>query len=202
MPPDPEHFRHLAGGIACEAKSRFARSVPELNDNIAYLEELAKWRSDRDDFFANHYATPLSDEAIARFAGIRYFEPDPALVFKGSLDGMDSRIEIESSTGSTSQYPAAGTVDLPFPRGSSELWLLHGEDGEFFLPFRDVTSGLTTYSGGRYVVVTKAGGNVVTVDFNRATNPYCAFDPDFSCPLPPPGNSLPFAVAAGEMDYR
>ena len=52
--------------------------MPELDDTSSYLEELAKWRSDRDDFFANHYATPLSDEAIARFTGIRYFEPDPA----------------------------------------------------------------------------------------------------------------------------
>jgi uncharacterized protein (DUF1684 family) len=202
VPPDPEYFRHLAGGVAYRARCRFARSMPELNDTSSYLEELAKWRSDRDDFLANHYATPLADEAIVRFTGIRYFEPDPALVFDGCLVEMDSRIEIESSTGSTSQYPAAGTVDLPLSGGSSELWVLHGEDGELFLPFRDATSGMATYSGGRYVVVTTAEGSVITVDFNRATNPYCAYDPDFSCPLPPAGNRLMFAIEAGEMDYR
>ena len=172
MPPVPEHFRHLAGGIACEAKSRFARSVPELNDNIAYLEELAKWRSDRDDFFANHYATPLSDEAIARFAGIRYFEPDPALVFETGLELADSRILIESSTGQKSEYPVAGTVRVPFANGAFELQVLRGEEDDFFIPFRDATSGVTTYSGGRYLGVERGSDNLARIDFNKTINPY------------------------------
>ncbi|MBT8197021.1 MAG: DUF1684 domain-containing protein, partial [Acidimicrobiia bacterium] len=39
------------------------------------------------------------------------------------------------------------------------------------------------------------------VDFNRAINPYCAYDPDFSCPLPPATNWLPFPIEAGELDF-
>ncbi|MCP4968443.1 MAG: DUF1684 domain-containing protein [bacterium] len=176
--------------------------MPEPIDHTTYLRALAKWRSDRDDYFANHYATPLSDEAIARFAGIRYFEPDPGLVFETVLEPGESRILIESSTGHRSEYPAAGSVRVPFADVAFQLQVLRGEDDDLFIPFRDATAGVTTYSGGRYVGVESRSGDTVSIDFNKSINPYCAYDQEFSCPLPPPENWFPFAVAAGEMDYR
>jgi len=50
------------------------------------------------------------------------------------------------------------------------------------------------------VTVTEPGQALV--DFNRAINPYCAYDEEFSCPLPPAENWLSFPIPAGEMDYR
>lgn len=167
-----------------------------------YLEEIRKWRADRDAFFVGHYATPLADDVIERFTGIQYFDPDPALLFDTVLEPADILIAIESSTGHTSEYPAAGTVCVPFPGGTMKLRVLCGEEDDLFIPFRDATSGDTTYSGGRYVAVERHHGDRVTIDFNKAINPYCAYDPDFSCPLPPAENRLLFSVAAGEMDYR
>ncbi len=171
-------------------------------DPSRYTAELAKWRIERDEFFVGHYATPLSDDAIERFTGIRYFDQDPRLVFETLLESADIRIAIESSTGNTSEYPTAGTVCVPFVGGTVELHVLRGEDDDLFIPFRDATSGDTSYSGGRYVAVQRGDGDAVTIDFNKAINPYCAYDPDFSCPLPPAENRLSFSVAAGEMDYR
>ena len=170
-------------------------------DTGNYLDELARWRADRDDFFANHYATPLSDEVIAAFTGIRYFPPDPSLVFELGLQPLEVPIAIEASTGTTSDYPAAGKVTVPFAAGPVDLWVLSGEEGEHFVPFRDATSGVSTYSGGRYLALDHVGERRLTLDFNKATNPYCAYDPDFSCPLPPPENRLGFPVEAGELDY-
>ncbi len=172
-----------------------------ISDIPNYLDDLAEWRAQRDDFFANHYATPLSDQVIADFSGIRYFAPDPALVFEVHLETAPSRISVESSTGAISEYPGAGKVVVPFFAGSVELRLLRGEEDEYFIPFRDETSGVTTYSGGRYLALDDASDGRITVDFNKATNPYCAYDPDFSCPLPPPENRLGFPVEAGELDY-
>ena len=170
-------------------------------DAATYLNDLAKWRAERDSFFANHYATPLSDEAISVFSGLRYFPVDPNVVFEGDLEPVALNIGIESSTGITSEYPAAGKMTVPFPAGTVELWVLWGEGDTLFVPFRDATSGVSTYSGGRYVAVEKCGDGAARVDFNKATNPYCAYDPDFSCPLPPRENRLAFPVAAGELDY-
>ena len=165
-----------------------------------YTAALQKWRAERDHFMARHYATPLSDDDIVAFDGLRYFSPDPALVFPVDLESKDGQVAIESSSGSVSDYSGAGTVVVPFAAGHVTMQVLHGEEGDLFIPFRDQTCGESTYNGGRYVGVERTDVGFV-VDFNKATNPYCAYDPDFSCPLPPPENRLPFAVEAGELDY-
>lgn len=167
-----------------------------------YLDGLARWRADRDDFFASHYASPLADEVMAEFAGLRYFPPDFELVFEVDLESAPSSVDIESSTGTSMDYPGAGGVTVSFPVGAVTMSVLNGEDDDLFIPFRDATSGVSTYRGGRYVGVERGPEDRFTVDFNKAINPYCAYDPEFSCPLPPASNCLEFPIAAGELDYR
>jgi uncharacterized protein (DUF1684 family) len=66
--------------------------------------------------------------------------------------------------------------------------------------FRDATSGKETYGGGRYLELEPAdlADNRAILDFNKAFNPYCAYNPNFACPLPPAENTLPMAIKAGE----
>jgi len=73
-----------------------------------------------------------------------------------------------------------------------------GEDEVFFV-FRDQTSGRQSYGAGRFLKTGPAVDGRIVLDFNRATNPPCAFTSFATCPLPPPENWLPFAVMAGEM---
>lgn len=69
----------------------------------------------------------------------------------------------------------------------------------FFLIFADSTNGKSTYPSGRFLVVDPPDDDGSTfIDFNRAYNPPCSFSPYATCPLPPPQNTLPFAVTAGE----
>jgi hypothetical protein len=76
--------------------------------------------------------------------------------------------------------------------------------GGVFLPFRDATSGLHTYGGGRYLLDTAKGadlghtGNLVVLDFNFAYHPSCVYSPRWSCPLPPAENTIALRVEAGE----
>lgn len=165
-----------------------------------YTTELQRWRDERNHFMAHHYATPLSDDDIAVFNGLRYFPADPAMVFPADLDPEETKVAIEASTGAVSDYAGAGTVAIRFPIGRVAMQVLRGEEDDLFIPFRDRTCGKSTYSGGRYVGVERTADGFI-VDFNKAINPYCAYDPDFSCPLPPPENRLHFAVEAGELDY-
>jgi hypothetical protein len=67
--------------------------------------------------------------------------------------------------------------------------------------FRDATSAGTTYGAGRYMYTPLPKNGRVTLDFNLAINPPCAFTDFATCPLPPPGNRLSVAIEAGEMDY-
>jgi uncharacterized protein (DUF1684 family) len=75
--------------------------------------------------------------------------------------------------------------------------------GTLFLPFADETSAKETYGAGRYLELKKTpGATSVTLDFNAAYNPYCAYADNFSCPFPPKQNFLKTAVRAGEKKYH
>jgi len=39
------------------------------------------------------------------------------------------------------------------------------------------------------------------IDLNYAYNPYCAYNPDWSCPLPPAENWLKVPIRAGEKNF-
>lgn len=75
-----------------------------------------------------------------------------------------------------------------------------GADG-VLLVFRDQGSGRETYGGGRFLHCPPPENGAILLDFNRAYNPPCAFTPFATCPLPPPENWLPLAIAAGERKW-
>jgi uncharacterized protein (DUF1684 family) len=85
--------------------------------------------------------------------------------------------------------------------------LLNSEDykDNFFIPFTDLSSGKTSYGGGRYIDFVTSDispdGSLV-IDFNKAYNPYCAFREGYSCPIPPSENDLPVEIMAGEMTFN
>lgn len=74
-------------------------------------------------------------------------------------------------------------------------------DGDTFVPFRDATNGVDTYEGGRYVGLADGPGSAVSIDFNRARNPWCVYDEEFICPLPPIENWIAARIPAGEKMY-
>ncbi len=71
-----------------------------------------------------------------------------------------------------------------------------------FLPFTDETTGKESYSGGRYIDLSKPKGNKLTIDFNKAYNPYCAYNEKYSCPIPPAENHLKIEIKAGVKKYH
>ena len=71
-----------------------------------------------------------------------------------------------------------------------------------FLPFLDETNGETTYGGGRYIETRIPEGDVLTIDFNKAFNPYCAYNEKYSCPIVPRENYLRIAITAGVKKYK
>jgi len=75
------------------------------------------------------------------------------------------------------------------------------EGTQLFFVFRDKTAGRTTYGSGRFLYSDLAKDGKVTLDFNKAYNPPCAFTPFATCPLPIPENRLPVAIEAGELSY-
>ena len=72
-----------------------------------------------------------------------------------------------------------------------------------FMPFWDDTNGFESYGGGRYLEISRKAVDArsLTLDFNKAYNPWCAYSDEYSCPIPPPENRLAFSVLAGEAAF-
>jgi len=106
-------------------------------------------------------------------------------------------LKIQDTTGRTRTRQAPGHVT--FRLNGETLRLEPVVTGsELFFMFKDRTSGRETYGAGRYL---ESKNGKVLLDFNKACNPYCAFNPYSSCPIPPRQNTLTARVEAGEK-YR
>ena len=73
-----------------------------------------------------------------------------------------------------------------------------------FIPFKDETNGIATYGGGRYLDIDASEiiDGMLSLDFNKAYNPYCAYASGFKCPIPPRSNHLKLKIKAGEKNFR
>lgn len=76
------------------------------------------------------------------------------------------------------------------------------EKNKLFIPFTDLTNGKETYGGGRYLDLDIPTGKNVTLDFNMAYNPFCAYNEEYSCPIPPKENHLALEVKAGMKKFK
>lgn len=109
--------------------------------------------------------------------------------------------EIDSVGGIRQQLTSLGVAEFRLDGRDLRLDALEDPDGLFFV-FKDETARTDTYPGGRFLYAPPPSGGRVTLDFNRAENPPCAFTPYATCPLAPRGNWLPAAVPAGEKRYH
>jgi uncharacterized protein (DUF1684 family) len=143
--------------------------------------------------------------ALKQFAGIELFPLDTAWRRSGRFERYTPahKIPIVDVTGAVEDYPSPGAVVFEAGGSTQRLDVLEDTTArDYWILFRDATSGRETYGAGRYlhVPLPDADGNVV-VDFNRAYNPPCAFTAYATCPLPPRQNRLSIAIPAGERRY-
>ena len=77
-----------------------------------------------------------------------------------------------------------------------------GYEDFLFLPFLDDTNGEESYGGGRYVEGRIPDGDILEIDFNKAYNPYCAYNEKYSCPIVPRENYITEKVEAGVKVFK
>jgi len=164
---------------------------------------VADLRREKDDYFRRAHDSPLTREERTSFTGLRYFAEDASLRYRVTLDttAAGDEEEIEMSNGSTTRMRRVGVVRFDVGGERGELAAFEQGD-ELFIPFRDGTSGAETYGAGRYVEAEPLGGNEYELDFNRAYNPYCAYNDSWRCPLPPRENWLSVPIRAGELAFH
>ncbi len=155
------------------------------------------------------YAVRIKDPESpvrTRFTGIEHWPVDLRWRFDARFeprtDVMTAKVPAVVGPGEIYRLP--GWLAFEHEGETHSLEAFEETPGEDFLVvFADATSGIETYPGGRFVYVKPPDGDGMTaLDFNKAYNPPCVFTPFATCPLPPPGNRLPFRVEAGEKEYR
>jgi uncharacterized protein (DUF1684 family) len=146
-------------------------------------------------------------ERRAHFLGLDYFPVDPSWRIEARWVAFEKSrlLPIVNILGQSSPEPVPGKAVFERDGKTYELLAIdEGRDEPLFFVISDATSGKETYGAARFVYAEwpKEGSDKVVLDFNRAENPPCAFTPFATCPLPPKENRLPFAVTAGEKNYR
>lgn len=137
------------------------------------------------------------------FAGLRWYPPDESFRVRGRFIPHDEPrlMELPNSIGDTQKLRTSGSVAMSL-KGEEIRMTAIDYDARLWFVFRDLTSGIETYPAARFLYADAPGTDGWTmVDFNRAYNPPCAFNPYTTCPLPPRENWLPMRIEAGELEY-
>jgi uncharacterized protein len=189
----------LAAGAACSSNP----SVPD--DDAAAVKAIEAHRADLDRFMREDAASPIPADKKSILIPLRYYPPDTSFSVPAVLNvksGPRPVMEVPTSTGAPRRVELVGTLEFTLRAQKLSLSAFVDEGtrqiSKLFVPFADSTSGTETYPAGRYLDLEPTATGIYTIDFNKAYNPYCAYNNTYECPLPPPSNRLKVAITAGE----
>ncbi len=165
--------------------------------------ELERFRADKDEFYEHDHRSPLTPSQRRSFKALSYFPENKALVIEATIDRnvQPGAVRMQTTKGEEQVYRRYGLVRFHVGDQPTQVTLYASAGShELFLPFRDTTSGHESYGAARYLDL-HAQGDEVVIDFNYAYNPYCAYNSDWNCPLPPAENWLKVPIRAGEKTF-
>jgi uncharacterized protein len=179
-------------------------SGPQPGDDSAYLAEIEETRKNTDQRFREDPESPVPADKKSTLLPLRYYPVNASFSVPASLKLSNDRpvFEMPTSTGTIRRMQLVGSLQFTL-NGQPQSLGAFVEEGtqeieSLFVPFADLTTGTETYPAGRYLDLSPTTTGYYTIDFNRAYNPYCAYNSTYECPYPPPSNRLKIAVTAGE----
>lgn len=173
-----------------------------------YNARILQERQDKDRYMQTSEESPFAD-ASEPFAGLKYYPPNEKFRIIATLRRVEEKKVrvLATSDAGEERYLEYAWAEFDLDDRKNKLLILEimegADKGSLFLAFGDQTSANDTYGAGRYLDVRKVPGSAtVELDFNKAYNPYCAYNESYSCPFPPPENLLGVAIRAGEKNYE
>jgi uncharacterized protein (DUF1684 family) len=206
--------RAFIASALISAVSQACTSSPPPPDTRPYEQTVLDWRKSKDEMFRGpgEGGSPLPPEKRASFQGLVYYPITPGYQVPASLTleavNPPVIVELQNTANQRERYRKVGTLGFTVdgnPLKLSAYALESGSLTRLFVPFGDLTNGAETYKGGRFLELEQTPTGLYDLDFNRAFNPFCVFNPEFICPLPPRENHLAVAIPAGEklpVDYK
>lgn len=176
-----------------------------------HISESQAAQNELNEEFTNPETTILEAKDFKNFTGLEFYPID--LKYRVEANFVRTPNEkpflMPTTTGRLPEYVKYGEAHFVLEGKDIVLNLFKstqpydepGYEDYLFLPFTDLTSGDGSYGGGRFIDQRIPEGNTIVIDFNKAYNPYCAYNARYSCPIPPKENDILMRIEAGVKDF-
>lgn len=173
----------------------------------SYAESLQVARTAKDNMLRTSAESPVPAGKRSEILPLEYYPPDEGYRVPAGLqeESRGQAVEMLTSTGQRRHMRVLGTLRFTLKGQPLQLTAFAEEgtsDDRMFVPFTDATTGTETYGAGRYLDLARSPTGIYAIDFNTAYNPYCAYNEDYDCPVPPSANRLTVLIRAGEKKPR
>lgn len=189
----------------CFGNALYAQTSTEL------ITEIETYQAEENEKFSTAETTILTEEDFKKFEALDFYPID----LKYRVEARFLRTPNEkpflmpTTTERKPEYVKFGEAHFTIENKKLKLNLYKNTQGYddpelkeyLFLPFTDHTSGDGSYGGGRFLDAYIPEGDIIILDFNKAYNPYCAYNYRYSCPIPPKENDIDIRIEAGVMAF-
>lgn len=185
--------------ITLQAQDKTTETSQEFQDNL-----------NKD--YSSKIKSPLTEEDLKTFKSLDFYPINQKLIVEAKFirTKKEKVFKMKTSTSRLPEYKKYGELHFTIDGVDCKLNVYQnidlikkpGFEDYLFLPFSDLTSGKETYIGGRYVDLRIQKGKLWKIDFNKAYNPYCAYNYEYSCPIVPLENDLNVAILAGVKKFH
>ncbi|RKS02546.1 DUF1684 domain-containing protein [Flavobacterium sp. 102] len=162
--------------------------------------------------YGNREESPLTEEDFKVFKGLDFYPINEKFIVEAKFTRTPNEKVFKMKTTGTRlpEYVKYGELVFNIDGKTFKLNLYQNIDltkkegyaDYLFLPFSDLTCGKESYIGGRYIDMRIPKGDTLIIDFNKAYNPYCAYNHKYSCPIVPLGNDLDIEILAGVKKFH
>ncbi len=162
--------------------------------------------------FSDKEHTPLTTDDFITFKSLDFFPIDSVYNIKAKfeLENTPKTFAMPTTTDRLAMYKNYGKATFTLEGKKLILHIYQNQElikkdeykNHLFIPFTDKTNGNETYGGGRFIDLEIPEGDTIIIDFNKAYNPYCAYNIKYSCPIPPKENYLDAAIKSGVKAYK
>lgn len=178
----------------------------------SYIENIKAFQKELNTQYVDTAESPLNKEDLTDFRGLEFYPINKKYKVEAIFKRTKNTIpfKMKTTTDRAPIYEKYGEVSFEIDGKKIKLNIYQSHrlrntkkyKDYLSLPFTDLSSGKTSYGGGRYVDLTIPKGNTIIIDFNKAYNPYCAYNHKYSCVVPPAENHIELEIKAGVMKYK
>ncbi|WP_375561988.1 DUF1684 domain-containing protein [Bernardetia sp. OM2101] len=208
-------FSVLSLLVLVSCKNSKTATTKDNSNQTSYVSQIKSFQEEMNSSYKSAKESPLEESKRKKFKTLPFFKIDESYKVEGDFvrttDGKP--FEMQTTTDRKPIYQKFGEVSFELHGKRHTLNVYQSESltqqeeykDYLFLPFTDLSNGQESYEGGRYIDLkipereATDGQELdkITIDFNKAYNPYCAYNHKYSCPIPPKENHLDIKVLAG-----